>query len=78
MFLADELGDFGAELKLSFFQLGISPQIVASILMQVYSFFFIHLTYTCMIMKNLHFMLLVPKVNIIVLYNFLVTKEMHN
>ncbi|KAJ4727489.1 Preprotein translocase subunit SCY2, chloroplastic-like protein [Melia azedarach] len=31
----DELGDFGAELKLSFFQLGISPQIVASILMQV-------------------------------------------
>lgn len=34
--LADELGDFAAELKLSFFQLGISPQIIASILMQVY------------------------------------------
>ncbi|XVF57441.1 hypothetical protein PTKIN_Ptkin06aG0205600 [Pterospermum kingtungense] len=31
----DELGDFSAELKLSFFQLGISPQIVASIIMQV-------------------------------------------
>ncbi|OMP07835.1 SecY/SEC61-alpha family [Corchorus capsularis] len=31
----DELGDFTAELKLSFFQLGISPQIIASILMQV-------------------------------------------
>ncbi|XP_042515755.1 preprotein translocase subunit SCY2, chloroplastic [Macadamia integrifolia] len=31
----DELGDFGAELKLSLFQLGISPQIGASILMQV-------------------------------------------
>ncbi|KAF2325164.1 hypothetical protein GH714_024773 [Hevea brasiliensis] len=31
----DELGDFTAELKLSFFQLGISPQILASILMQV-------------------------------------------
>ncbi|XP_057966577.1 preprotein translocase subunit SCY2, chloroplastic [Malania oleifera] len=31
----DELGDFAPELKLSFFQLGISPQIVASILMQV-------------------------------------------
>ncbi|KAJ8899534.1 hypothetical protein K2173_018508 [Erythroxylum novogranatense] len=31
----DELGDFTAELKLSFFQLGISPQIFASILMQV-------------------------------------------
>lgn len=33
--LADELGDFAPELKLSFFQLGISPQIVASIVMQV-------------------------------------------
>ncbi|GAV89495.1 SecY domain-containing protein, partial [Cephalotus follicularis] len=31
----DELGDLTAELKLSLFQLGISPQIVASILMQV-------------------------------------------
>ncbi|XAR67675.1 hypothetical protein NMG60_11002538 [Bertholletia excelsa] len=31
----DELGDFTAELKLSLFQLGISPQIVASIIMQV-------------------------------------------
>ncbi|XP_031263791.1 preprotein translocase subunit SCY2, chloroplastic [Pistacia vera] len=31
----DELGDFAAELKLSLFQLGISPQIIASILMQV-------------------------------------------
>ncbi|KAL6978516.1 hypothetical protein U1Q18_020184 [Sarracenia purpurea var. burkii] len=31
----DELGDFTAELKLSLFQLGISPQIAASILMQV-------------------------------------------
>ncbi|CAL1389769.1 unnamed protein product [Linum trigynum] len=31
----DELGDLTAELKLSFFQLGISPQILASILMQV-------------------------------------------
>uniref|UniRef100_A0A2P2LS53 Preprotein translocase subunit SCY2ic isoform X1 n=1 Tax=Rhizophora mucronata TaxID=61149 RepID=A0A2P2LS53_RHIMU len=31
----DELGDFTAELKLSFFQLGISPQIFASIVMQV-------------------------------------------
>ncbi|KAF3436308.1 hypothetical protein FNV43_RR23400 [Rhamnella rubrinervis] len=31
----DELGDFGAELKLSLFQLGISPQIIASIIMQV-------------------------------------------
>ncbi|XP_058077723.1 preprotein translocase subunit SCY2, chloroplastic isoform X2 [Magnolia sinica] len=31
----DELGDFSAELKLSLFQLGISPQIAASILMQV-------------------------------------------
>ncbi|XP_020582263.1 preprotein translocase subunit SCY2, chloroplastic [Phalaenopsis equestris] len=31
----DELGDFSAELKLSLFQLGISPQIAASILIQV-------------------------------------------
>ncbi|OVA05753.1 SecY/SEC61-alpha family [Macleaya cordata] len=31
----DELGDLTAELKLSLFQLGISPQIAASILMQV-------------------------------------------
>ncbi|XP_010255937.1 PREDICTED: preprotein translocase subunit SCY2, chloroplastic [Nelumbo nucifera] len=31
----DELGDFSAELKLSLFQLGISPQIAASIVMQV-------------------------------------------
>ncbi|XP_057509290.1 LOW QUALITY PROTEIN: preprotein translocase subunit SCY2, chloroplastic-like [Actinidia eriantha] len=31
----DELGDFSEELKLSLFQLGISPQIAASILMQV-------------------------------------------
>ncbi|GAU23350.1 hypothetical protein TSUD_333970 [Trifolium subterraneum] len=31
----DELGDFSSELKLSLFQLGISPQIAASILMQV-------------------------------------------
>ncbi|CAA7398493.1 unnamed protein product [Spirodela intermedia] len=31
----DELGDFTAELKLSLFQLGISPQIAASIVMQV-------------------------------------------
>ncbi|KAL5135009.1 Preprotein translocase subunit SCY2, chloroplastic [Glycine soja] len=31
----DELGDFTAELKLSIFQLGISPQIIASIIMQV-------------------------------------------
>lgn len=31
----DELGDFAPELKISFFQLGISPQIVASIIMQV-------------------------------------------
>ncbi|KAK3001158.1 hypothetical protein RJ639_021754 [Escallonia herrerae] len=30
----DELGDFAPELKLSLFQLGISPQIAASILMQ--------------------------------------------
>lgn len=34
-FLADELGEFTQELKLSLFQLGISPQIAASILMQV-------------------------------------------
>ncbi|CAK9151062.1 unnamed protein product [Ilex paraguariensis] len=33
----DELGDFAPELKLSLFQLGISPQIAASILMQVLS-----------------------------------------
>ncbi|KAK4775028.1 hypothetical protein SAY86_009963 [Trapa natans] len=31
----DELGDFAAKLKLSFFQLGISPHIMASIIMQV-------------------------------------------
>ncbi|WOL20079.1 preprotein translocase subunit SCY2, chloroplastic [Canna indica] len=31
----DELGDFTSELKLSFFQLGLGPQISASILMQV-------------------------------------------
>ncbi|KAF3944303.1 hypothetical protein CMV_029215 [Castanea mollissima] len=31
----DELGDFTGELKLSLFQLGISPQIIASIIMQV-------------------------------------------
>ncbi|XP_062022971.1 preprotein translocase subunit SCY2, chloroplastic [Rosa rugosa] len=31
----DELGDFTAELKMSLFQLGISPQIIASIIMQV-------------------------------------------
>ncbi|OIV89434.1 hypothetical protein TanjilG_21892 [Lupinus angustifolius] len=31
----DELGDFTSELKLSIFQLGISPQIIASIIMQV-------------------------------------------
>ncbi|XP_059438397.1 preprotein translocase subunit SCY2, chloroplastic isoform X2 [Corylus avellana] len=31
----DELGDFTSELKLSLFQLGISPQIIASIIMQV-------------------------------------------
>lgn len=36
LFLADELGDFTAELKMSLFQLGISPQIIASIIMQVY------------------------------------------
>lgn len=33
---ADELGDWSPELKLSFFQLGISPQIAASILMQAF------------------------------------------
>lgn len=33
--LPDELGDLTPELKLSLFQLGISPQIAASILMQV-------------------------------------------
>lgn len=38
LFLADELGDFTAELKMSLFQLGISPQIIASIIMQVYNF----------------------------------------
>ncbi|KAE8703726.1 Preprotein translocase subunit SCY2 [Hibiscus syriacus] len=32
----DDLGDFSAELKLSLFQLGISPQIIASIIMQVF------------------------------------------
>ncbi|KAK9688767.1 hypothetical protein RND81_09G009600 [Saponaria officinalis] len=32
---SDELGDFSPELKMSLFQLGISPQIAASILMQV-------------------------------------------
>jgi preprotein translocase subunit SecY len=32
---ADDLGDFSSELKLSFFQLGISHQISASIVMQV-------------------------------------------
>lgn len=32
---ADDLGDFSSELKLSFFQLGISHQISASIFMQV-------------------------------------------
>ncbi|KAL1210173.1 Preprotein translocase subunit SCY2 [Cardamine amara subsp. amara] len=31
----EELGDFGAEIKLSLFQLGLSPQIIASIIMQV-------------------------------------------
>ncbi|XP_050363480.1 preprotein translocase subunit SCY2, chloroplastic [Argentina anserina] len=31
----DQLGDFTAELKMSLFQLGISPQIIASIIMQV-------------------------------------------
>ncbi|KAI9119416.1 hypothetical protein K1719_010091 [Acacia pycnantha] len=31
----DELGDYSSELKLSLFQLGISPQIIASIIMQV-------------------------------------------
>ena len=34
-FLVEELGEFGAEIKLSLFQLGLSPQIIASILMQV-------------------------------------------
>ncbi|KAK3135681.1 hypothetical protein QOZ80_5BG0422120 [Eleusine coracana subsp. coracana] len=34
---ADDLGDFSSELKLSFFQLGISHQISASIVMQVLS-----------------------------------------
>lgn len=32
---SDELGSYGPELKMSFFQLGISPQIAASILMQI-------------------------------------------
>ncbi|XP_057250195.1 preprotein translocase subunit SCY2, chloroplastic isoform X2 [Beta vulgaris subsp. vulgaris] len=32
---ADELGDFAPEIKMSLFQLGISPQIAASILMQI-------------------------------------------
>ncbi|XP_062085903.1 preprotein translocase subunit SCY2, chloroplastic [Humulus lupulus] len=32
---ADELGDFTGELKLSLFQLGVGPQIIASIIMQV-------------------------------------------
>ncbi|PRQ34583.1 putative SecY/SEC61-alpha family protein [Rosa chinensis] len=31
----DELGDFTAELKMSLFQFGISPQIIASIILQV-------------------------------------------
>ncbi|GKV27802.1 hypothetical protein SLEP1_g36928 [Rubroshorea leprosula] len=31
----DELGDSAAELKMSLFQLGISPQIIALIIMQV-------------------------------------------
>ncbi|CAA7027311.1 unnamed protein product [Microthlaspi erraticum] len=31
----EELGEFGAEIKLSLFQLGLSPQIIASIIMQV-------------------------------------------
>jgi preprotein translocase subunit SecY len=35
MFLIEELGEFGAEIKLSLFQLGLSPQIIASIIMQV-------------------------------------------
>ena len=38
LLLADELGDFTGELKLSLFQLGISPQIIASIIMQVAAF----------------------------------------
>ncbi|GKV22496.1 hypothetical protein SLEP1_g32361 [Rubroshorea leprosula] len=33
--VADELGDSAAELKMSLFQLGISPQIIALIIMQV-------------------------------------------
>ncbi|XP_040973622.1 uncharacterized protein [Gossypium hirsutum] len=36
--MPDDLGDFFAELKLSFFQLGISPQIIASIIMQMVDF----------------------------------------
>ncbi|WVZ98417.1 hypothetical protein U9M48_043864 [Paspalum notatum var. saurae] len=36
---ADDLGDFSSELKLSFFQLGISHQISASIVMQMVAFF---------------------------------------
>ena len=32
---ADDIGDFSSELKLSFFQLGISHQISASIVIQV-------------------------------------------
>lgn len=35
VFLIEELGEFGAEIKLSLFQLGLSPQIIASIIMQV-------------------------------------------
>lgn len=42
LFLTDELGDFAAELKMSLFQLGISPQIGASILMQVLPHFLSH------------------------------------
>lgn len=38
LFTADELGDSAAELKMSLFQLGISPQIIASIIMQVCRF----------------------------------------
>ena len=38
VFLADELGDFAGELKLSLFQLGVGPQIMASIIMQVSCF----------------------------------------
>lgn len=33
--MAEELGEIAPELKLSLFQLGISPQIAASIVMQV-------------------------------------------